>query len=286
MTTARTRLLGVIGWPVEHSRSPAIHTAALEALGEDATYLAFAVPPVELSIAIEGLRTLGALGANVTIPHKEHVLPLLDDVEDTARAVGAVNTIVRDGIRLVGANTDAEGLTRALTEAGVALDGRRALVLGAGGAARAAVVGLANAGVSEIIVAARRPPRAERLAQELRAGRRPVRALDLNDGRALSELATNIDLVVQATSATLEGAADPDGFASSLPFDALPDHAAVVDLVYAPRETAVLARARARGLVAVDGLGMLVWQAALALERWLGRPAPIEVMRAAAIAAG
>lgn len=269
MSTAKTRLYGVIGWPVEHSWSPAIQSAALSALGVDATYLAFAVHPESLGAAIEGARALGIQGLNVTIPHKERVDLFLDEVDEAAHAIGAVNTIVREGEQLIGTNTDAAGLVRSLEEAGCAVDGARALVLGAGGAARAAVHGLKSAG-ARVEVAARRPGPARALGRSF-----GVEAMTLDDVSFES-----VDLLVQATSATM--GADAIAFAEALPLDSLPTHATVVDLVYTPRETTVLRAARARGLATVEGVGMLVWQAALALERWLGRPAPIDVMREAA----
>lgn len=276
MTSAATQLLALLGHPVGHSRSPAIHTAAIEALGLDAAYLAFDVAPDALGDAVAGLRALGARGANLTVPHKQAVIPLLDAVEPSAAAIGAVNTIVRDGARLVGANTDAPGLVRSLADAGFDTAGAHVLVVGAGGAARAAAVGLAEAGAAHVTVAARRLDAAEALAGSL-AVPAPVRAVELG-ALPLGQ----VDLLVQATSATMGLDAD-DGFARALGLERLPDHATVIDLVYAPLETTVLRAARARGLRAVDGLGMLVWQAALAFERWLGVAPPIAAMRAAAL---
>ena len=270
-TTARTQLVGLLGSPVSHSRSPAIHSAAIEALGLDARYLAFEVSPAALGDALAGLRALGALGANVTLPHKSAVMAHLDRVEPAARAIGAVNTIRREGALLVGSNTDAAGLVRSLAEAGVDVAGRRALVLGAGGAARAAVVGLERAGAS-VSVSARR----EAAARALGA------ATVVWSERALREAFESCELLVQATSATLGGAEAAQAFAAQLPIDALPERCAVIDLVYAPRETAVLRRANERGLHTVDGLGMLVWQAALAFEQWFGVTPPVHAMRAAA----
>jgi shikimate dehydrogenase len=282
VTSAATRFLGVLGWPVGHSRSPAIHTAALASTGIDAVYVAFPVPPEQLPAAVGGLRALGALGANVTLPHKERVMELLDELEPAARAIGAVNTIVRDGDRLIGTNTDGAGLARSLGEAGVRLDGARVLVVGAGGAGRASVFGLAQAGAAEIAVAARRLEQAERLVAELAASTRvPLRAVDLRD-EALREVAGRTDLLVQATSATLGDSAYGASFAAVLPLSSLPESAVVVDLVYVPRETAVMKAAAARGLRTVDGLGMLVWQAALAFQRWTGIAPPIDVLRRAA----
>ncbi len=279
MTSAATQLLALLGHPVGHSRSPALHTAAIEALGLDAAYLAFDVAPEALGAAVAGLRALGARGANVTVPHKQAVMPFLDAIEPGAAAIGAVNTIVRDGARLVGANTDAPGLVRSLADAGFHPAGAHVLVVGAGGAARAAAVGLAEAGAAHVTVAARRLDAAEALAGSL-AVPAPVRAVELG-ALPLGQ----VDLLVQATSATMGLDAD-DAFARALGLERLPDHATVIDLVYAPIETTVLRAARARGLRAVDGLGMLVWQAALAFERWLGVPPPIAAMRAAAISSG
>lgn len=277
MTTATTALLGVLGWPVEHSLSPILHSAAFEALGLDATYLAFPVHPDALEAAIEGARALGVRGLNVTVPHKRRVMERLDHVDATARAIGAVNTIVRENDRLIGTNTDAEGLVRALAAEHAPVRGSRVLVLGAGGAARAAVAGLRAAGAASIEVAARRLEAARTLAAELGAER----------GSTIEEASfEGVDLLVQATSATMTSKAED--FARMLAVEKLPAHATVVDLVYAPygdaesTQTTVLREARARGLRAVDGLGMLVHQAALALERWFDVKAPVDAMRDAA----
>ena len=271
-----TRVYGILGHPVGHSLSPVMHRAAFEAAGIDAAYVSFAVTPALLPQAIAGLRALGIAGANVTLPHKEAVVALLDDVEDDARAIGAVNTIVRDGDRLIGTNTDAPGLVAALVEAGFDPRGRSFVVLGTGGAARAAVVGLARAGASRVEVWGRREERARELATSLtRAAPCTEPTVDL---RAAFERA---DAVVQATSATLEGSPDAEAFTDSLPLDALPVHAVVNDLVYRPLETAVLRAAKAHGLATIDGLGMLAHQGALAFARWTGVAGMAGVMRRA-----
>lgn len=276
-------VFGLLGHPVAHSRSPAMWRAAFAAAGVDAVYAPFDVPPDDLAAALAGARALGVAGLNVTVPHKAAVLRHLDAVDGDARILGAANVIARDRGRLVGLNTDAEGLARALDEAGVALAGRPALVLGAGGAARAAALALARCGASEVWVSARRPDAARALADALgsAAPARPVAApgpdLDVAD----------VGAVVQATSATLAapgdaaGAARARAFAETLPLARLAPGTPVVDLVYAPRTTAVLARAEALGLRPVDGLGMLLHQAALAWARWCPGPAPLAAMRAA-----
>jgi shikimate dehydrogenase len=281
-----TDVYAVLGWPVAHSRSPAMHNAALRALGLPGLYVPLAVPPEQLPSAIEALRELAVRGANVTLPHKSAIMALLDSVTDAARAVAAVNTVLaRDG-KLIGDNTDAEGLTRSLLENGVELAQADVVVLGAGGAARAAVYGLARAGARSVTIAARRAPAAEQLAADLRpsCGRCELRALSL-EGTALAQAFASASLLVQSTSATLASTAEPareaDTFASALPLSALPKTAVVVDLVYKPLETAVLARAKTHGLRTVDGLGMLLHQGAIAFERFTGKRAPLEVMRSA-----
>jgi shikimate dehydrogenase len=271
---------GILGWPVEHSRSPAMQSAAFRARGLDAHYVCFSVHPDDIADAVRGLKALGVRGANVTVPHKEAVMRWLDDVTPEARAIGAVNTIVREIDRLVGHNTDASGLTRSLDEADVELEHARAVVLGAGGAARATIVGLAARGVRNIVVAARRVEQAEQLVLELSAvcGGTTLEVSDLSR-EALAKRFRDTTLLVQSTSATLASSSDATDFAAQLSLDALPSDATVVDLVYKPRETTVLARAKERGLKTVDGLGMLLHQGALAFELWTHLPAPIEVMR-------
>lgn len=294
-----TRVYGVLGWPVAHSRSPAMHNAAFAALGVDATYLRFPVAPGALADALRGLRALGIAGANVTIPHKSAVLPLLDMVDDAARAIGAVNTIVCDADgRLRGTNTDAGGLVAALCEAGARLDGANVLVLGAGGAARAAVYGLAQAGAS-VTVATRRADAARSLGAMTNdavpavstlthAALPAVATLTLDDATALRAAFARADLIVQATSATLHVDGDDSAaraFVARLPLDALRRDALVTDLVYAPRETALLTAVRAHGAQTLDGTAMLLHQGALAFTEWTGLDAPLAVMRAALDAA-
>lgn len=270
-----TQVYGIVGYPISHSRSPAMQEAAFRALGIDARYVPFPVAPADLPAAIAGLAALGVAGANVTVPHKESVIALLDEVEPAARAMGAVNTLVRDGARWIGTNTDAEGLARSVDEAGAEV-GDRLVILGAGGAARAAVVGLGGR-AKEIVIAARRIEQAEALIASL-ASVVPSARLSSCSMHALEPVFAGASTVVQATSATLgEGA---ETFVAQLPLRSLPAHATLVDLVYVPRRTALLRAGEARGLRTIEGVGMLVHQGALAFERWMGLAAPIDVMRA------
>ena len=266
--------LGVIGHPIAHSLSPVMHRAALAALGrQDVTYDALDVTPDALERFVRGT-TLA--GFNVTLPHKQTVIPFLREIDEVARAIGAVNTVFREGDRLVGTNTDAIGLVRALEDEGVRIAGARALVLGAGGAARAAVVGLRDAGAESVAIVARRPEAAAALASALA---RPRFAPTAHAPSEIARLAPTIDLLIQATSAPL--GPDAELFAVSIPLRSLPKSAIVMDLVYRPRITALLRHAREEGLRVVDGTGMLVHQGASALSRWLQVAAPVEVMRSA-----
>lgn len=253
-----------------------MHNAALSALGIDARYEAWDVPPEGLGEAVAALRRPELVGANVTVPHKRAVMSWLDGVTDVARQVGAVNTVIADGGRLLGDNTDGEGFLRGLRELPVAVAGARCVVLGAGGAARAVAHALLRAG-AEVALHNRTRARAVALAAELGSvGRVAV----LSDATLVESVAA-AELLVQATPVGMEGVA---GGASPLPPGVLPRAGAVVDLVYRPAETPLLAAARAAGLRAQNGLPMLVHQGALAFERWFGVAPPLAIMWRAALA--
>ncbi len=271
--------LGILGWPVAHSKSPQMHESAARALGIKLRYERFEVAPDDLAGAVRRKHEEAIDGYNLTVPHKEAIMELLDEVAPAALAIGAVNTVVRVDGRYVGHNTDAPGLVRSLEDAGVQLSDARVVVLGAGGAARAAVVGLSNAGADEIAVLSRRPEQSEVLIQSLAAHVEcTLEAAPLSEASWYFDTAT---LLVQATSATLGSNPGALEFAASLPIDALPAEAAVVDMVYEPLRTTVLARAEDHGLSIVDGIGMLLHQGAIAFEMWTGFEPPIDVMRAA-----
>jgi len=272
VTTLR---LGVLGHPIAHSLSPIMHRAALDALGRtDVTYEAIDVRPDGLAEKIARLAAEGFIGLNVTLPHKTTVLAYLASVDDPARALGAVNTLTLTSAGWHGTNTDVVGLTRSLADEGVGIDGVHAIVLGAGGAARASV--LALAGAREIVIVARRVE----AAREVALLHPRARGITFDSCAAAFEGA---DLVVQASSATLGQGAR--AFVDMLPLDRLPRSAVVADLVYRPRETLLLERARREGLRTVDGVGMLVHQGAASLQRWIGQAPSTRIMRAAVIAA-
>ena len=277
--TGRTRLTGIIGDPVAHSLSPRLHNAAFAALDLDMVYVPLHVRADDLPAAVAGLRALGFRGANVTIPHKTAVVPLLDELGDDAASMEAVNTVVvrRDG-RLAGENTDVAGVRDAVAAAAAAagrrLAGGRALLLGAGGAARAAALALARLGLA-LTVANRTPAAAERLAALLAAAR-PGAACEVRPLAALTAAEVGAaDVVVNATSLGMEG----HGKVPACVVDNVTAGQVVADMVYTPRDTALLTAARARGATVVDGLEVLVRQAAASFTLWTGRDAPVDVMR-------
>ena len=266
------RFVGLLGWPLETTLSPALHNAAFKALRMDWVYLVWPTPPDSLRAAVEGLRALGAEGANVTMPHKQAVVELLDEVTPEARRVGAVNTIGRAGGSLVGHNTDLDGFRDFLVEdAGAEVRTKRALVLGSGGAARAVVCALDDLGAASVTVASRDPGRGAQVAALAAAG--TVVPFD----RA-PEIAGLSDVVVNATPLGAEGE-DALGQLEWRPGQM------VCDLVYAPPITPLVAGARARAADAWGGLGMLIHQAAASFRVWTGREAPVETMSAAAVRA-
>jgi shikimate dehydrogenase len=268
-TTASTRVVGVIGDPVEHSRSPAMHNAAFDALGLDWVYVAFPVPRGEGGAAVRAMHVLGLAGLNVTMPHKTDAAAACDDLAPAAAALDAVNTVVvRSDRSLVGHSTDGEGFLRALGDEGVTVSERRCLVVGAGGAARAIAHALGSAGAG-VTVAARRAD-AARSAAALAAGGAAI-ALD---GVSVE----GFDVVVNATPLGMHGEPPPFDPARLRPGQF------VYDTVY-PAETPLLGEARARGANAAGGLGMLVHQGALSFELWTGCTPPLDVMRAAAASA-
>ena len=271
--------VGIFGWPVAHSKSPQMHESAARALGIELQYERFEVAPDDLADSVRRKHEAAIDGYNLTVPHKEAIMTLIDEVAPAAQAIGAVNTVVGADGRYVGHNTDAPGLVRSLEEAGVQVGNARVVVLGAGGAARAAVVGLSHAGAGEITVLSRRPEQSEALSHSLGAHVEcNLDAAPLSEASRCFETAT---LLVQATSATLESNPGALEFAASLPIEALPAEAIVVDMVYEPLKTSVLSRAEDRGLTIVDGLGMLLHQGAIAFEMWTGFEPPLDVMRSA-----
>ena len=269
--TGATRVAGVIGDPVRHSLSPVLHNAAYHAMGLDWTYVAFEVPDGATKDALEAMRTLGLAGLSVTMPHKTAAAHACDELADDAATLLSVNTVTAGARgRLVGSSTDGEGFLRSLADAGVDPNGQSVLLLGAGGAARAVSLALGRAG-AEVRVCARNSAAA---AETAGLGRGTASPWD--DRHACASVSR---IVVNATPIGM-AERDPDGIPIN-PDQIQPAHT-YVDLVYHPLETHFLRVARERAGDPVDGLGMLVHQAALQVERWTGHDAPVDVMRAAA----
>ncbi len=275
--SAGTRRVFLLGHPLGHSLSPAFQNAAFVAAGIAATYALADVPPADLPAAIAGLRAADVLGANVTVPYKQDVIPHLDELNDDSRALGAVNTIVnRDG-RLHGMNTDVLGFAADLRAHEVTVAGETIVVLGAGGAGRAVIAALVQMGAGRIVLANRTLARADAIAAQYPGA--AITATTLTDA-ALPSALHDAALLVNATSAGLHGDDAPVPLAL---LDHLPESATIYDLIYRP--TALLRATTARNLRAVDGLGMLIHQGALAWEQWTGQPAPLAAMWEAANAA-
>lgn len=275
--SAAPPLAGVIGDPVGHSLSPRLHGHWLSRLGLRGAYVALPVGAADLAEVLHALPRMGFHGANVTIPHKEAALALAHEATPAALAIGAANTLVfsPEG-RIAADNTDAHGFIANLREGAPSwAPGRPALVLGAGGAARAVLHALREAGVAEIFLANRTEARAEALAHAMGPGITPIA------WEALGGPLQDAGLLVNTTALGMTGQA-----ALSLPWEALSPATVVSDLVYAPLETPLLARARARGCVAVDGLGMLLQQAAPGFARWFGAAPPVDAEARAAVLAG
>ena len=270
-----TQRLGIIGYPIGHSISPIFQQAGLDHLGIDATYEKWEVTPEDVGDFVAGLRAPGTLGINITVPHKQAVIPFLDEVDEWATAAGAVNTIVNHDGHLTGHNTDGPGFLRALlVETG-------ALILGAGGAARGILLALVRGGVDSLVIANRTLERAETLAQLASDNGVGSEAISLS-GDALTEAAASANLIVNCT--TMGMSHGPDEHGSPISAAQIPATATVNDVVYTPLLTPILKEAAAAGATALGGLHMLVYQGVLSFQMWTGVDAPVDVMLAAATA--
>jgi shikimate dehydrogenase len=277
--TAATRPVALLGWPARHSISPQLHNAAFAEHDLDLVYLALPTRPEDLLAVVRALGAVGAVGANVTVPHKRAVVAACDELTREAELIGAVNTLAWGPDGLVGDNTDATGLAEAL-RIDVALPAdAEVVVLGTGGAARATAVAVGRLGCRLTVVGRRPTAAAELAALGERAGAGTSAALDLADEAAVADTVGRARLVVNATSLGMSGEPLP------APFHALTPDQVAYDLVYAPPQTPFLASARRNGAEAHNGLGMLIGQAAAAYRRWTGRDAPLGILSAAALAA-
>lgn len=267
--TGRTKIVGIIGYPVEHTLSPPMHNVAFESLGIDYCYVPFLVHPDQLEPAVRSVRALHLCGVNVTVPHKERVMPFLDELNEEAAFIGAVNTIVNSGGRLAGHNTDGRGFMRSLSESGVIVDDKNVAIIGAGGAARAIGYYLCQK-AGKLSIYGRTIERAEKLVQDLNKIKGSVHVLlDLSSiGR--------FQIIINATPVGLKKD-------DQLPIDTalLRPEQTVCDLIY--RDTPLLIEASKKGCTVLNGFGMLLWQGVYAFELFTGEKPPVEVMRNALV---
>lgn len=280
--TGKTKAFGIFGNPIEHTFSPFMHNAAFEKLKMDCVYLPFEVKPELLKDAVYAIRALGLGGVNVTVPFKETVTKYLDELSQQAKLIGAVNTIVNDNGKLTGHNTDGKGFVMSLRrDLGFEPKGRSAFVLGAGGAARSITVELAIEGMRDIYIVDQLKERSQKVASNLgrNFNRLRVKVVPYN-AREMERTIADSDILINAT---------PVGMKRTDPLQINPKsfHAklAVYDLVYNPAVTKLMSAAKARRLKASNGLGMLLYQGAIAFTLWTKRPAPVDVMRKALIKA-
>lgn len=275
--TGQTKIVGIIGDPIKHSRSPQIHNAAIAVLGLDYVYVPFHVEPDDLGAAIEGFKATNVVGINVTIPHKQNVIPYLDEISREATLIGAVNTLIFKDGAISGENTDAPGFLQAMQEDGLDVpQGGAAVIIGAGGSARAVVVGLALAGVRTICIANRTVSRAVALATDLSEKTdASICGIGLDDSKLPDAVGTS-QLIVNTAATSMDVShpllIDPEWLAPQ---------SIVYDIVYTPPETRLLQVAAEKGCHTIGGLGMLVHQGAIAFERWTGVNPPVETMRQA-----
>jgi len=275
--TAQTQLCGLLGNPVEHSLSPAIHNAAFEKLGLNYAYLAFPVEEENLENAIRGIRALGHIrGFSVTIPHKVSIIPLLDSVETTAKHIGSVNTIIKDHGLLVGSNTDASGALQALRQGGVNLAGQRVVMLGSGGAARAIAFGLCVEGnIGDLTLLGIDDKERTALAEDLREKTQTTIADHSLNSETLEPALANAHLLIHCTPIGMH----PKIEHSCVPKELLHPGLTVMDIVYNPLNTQLLQDAQAVGGRTIQGIEMFLHQAVGQFELWTGQPAPVDTMR-------
>jgi len=273
MITGKTRIVGLFGYPVEHTLSPYMHNAAFESLGLDYCYLPFRVIPEAIKEAVSAIKALNMRGVNITIPHKEAIIPYLDELDREAELIGAVNTVLHEGGRLIGYNTDGRGFIRSLKEeGGIIPRGMGAMIIGAGGAARAIAFSLAIEGVKKIFINDIIAEKAKELSSAL-SSKTPSEAVYIKD---LKEGIGEVDILINATPQGMKKA-DP----LPIPSELLLKRLIVYDIVYNPPETPLLKEARAKGAKAIGGIGMLLYQGAISFKIWTGQDPPIEVMREA-----
>ena len=267
MNTGKTKNLGVMGWPIAHSLSPAMQQAAIVKAGIDYSYIALPVEPEKLTQAVEGLKALNFSGWNVTIPHKRAIMPLLDEIDEDAAVIGAVNTVMNDGGRLKGYNTDVLGFLYPLQEKGIKIEGAHALILGAGGAARAVLWGLLRSKVQSVTLAVRSPEKGEALAAEFSSRTKAELSVCAFGSVQYQEALAKADILVNTTPLGMTPKVES---APPVEWKLVRPEAFVYDIIYTPAETRFLREAREHGCAIQNGEAMLAGQGAAALKLWTG----------------
>ena len=274
MITSNTKLICVIGHPIKHSKSPLMHNAALKNIEEDAVYLAFDIENEKLEEFVKGFRAMGILGANVTIPHKENIMKYLDGVTKEAEIIGAVNTIYRDGDKLIGDNSDGKGFILSLMkESEFDPKGKKVLILGAGGASKAVTVKLADEGAEEIYLYDIDEEKAKELvSQAVKSAEKKVKISVINKND-IEKIAKESNLLVNCTPVGMKES-DPELLSENV----FNSEQVVYDLIYNPPKTKLLQSAEKKGAQIVNGLGMLVYQGAISFEKWTGKKPDTDIM--------
>lgn len=273
--TGKTKIVGVIGDPIEHSRSPQMHNAAFAELGLNFVYVPFHIQPDALPAAIEGFKAINVVGVNVTIPHKQAVIPFLDEISREAELTGAVNTLTFEDGRIQGDNTDGLGFLEGMRETGLKIPpGESALVIGAGGSARAIIVALTSIGLENVFVANRTVSKAVKLAEDLSDTiGTSIHGIGLDDPQ-MADIVKTVALVVNTASVGMDISKPP-----LIRAEWLRPQTAVYDIVYTPPETRLLLAAAERGCRTIQGLSMLVYQGAIAFEKWTQVTPPVKTMK-------
>lgn len=272
--TARTKVLCVIGYPIEHSMSPLMHNAAIRELKLDYIYLAFNIHPTNLNLAVKGFRTFDIKGINVTLPFKQKIMKYLDDIDPIAQKIGAVNAIKNNDGNLIGRNTDAEGVMKTFLDAGYSISGKNILLLGAGGTARAIAYIMAKE-ANKIVIANRTEKRAKKLANELKKYFNTLIEGKNNSASVLKEESKKIDILINTTPVGMY----PNVQLSPIHAEFLHEDLIVYDVVYNPLETKLIKDATEKGCKTIGGLDMLVNQGALAFEWWTNRKPNVNLMK-------
>jgi len=273
----KTKILGIFGDPIEHSLSPEMHNAAFEYEGLDCVYVPFNVKSENLKDAVHGIKALGLLGVNVTIPHKQGIMEYIDDVSEDAKLIGAVNTIHNDNGKLIGYNTDGRGFIMSLEESGFSCQGKSVLVFGAGGASRGICVTLGLHNVKDIYIVNRTLKRAEEIAEVVNDNTKAKAHVIEFAPERFGEMIKSVDLIVNTTSQGMHG--NESGIQDIINWESINKNTLISDIVYRPLITPFLLKAYRRGLKVVTGDNMLLYQGVLAYEIWLKRKAPVEVMK-------